>query len=282
MTVCIAVTPRFTTSIVVATDTLLSSDINSARGEPKFTRLSPKLPWIVMFAGASHRFRPIVEGMREHLGDGESPRLAVETVVNSAEHTYQRELEGLVNAEVLAPYGLSRREFIENGLKWFGEARYGQLLAQINELDLGIELLVAGLDGYAQTQMFAVSSRGVVERMALPYHAIGSGAYLALGTLYQLAHFPGPDLAETVYRVCAAKFAAEAAPGVGAETHLMVFDFLLGTWTWLLDPDRVREIWRSRGQPPFPAAAKSLISPNLRALRPKAHPRKPRRRPGTP
>src|ERR1035437_1280790 len=73
--------------------------------------------------------------------------------------------------------------------------------------------------------------RGAIVPAVLPYHAIGSGAFAALGTLYQLSYFPTHDLSETVYRACGAKFAAENAPGVGQSTYALVIAPLSGLWT---------------------------------------------------
>ncbi len=266
MTVCIAVTQRFSTEIVLVTDRLLSSDIDSTEGGWKIAWLAPKATWYLMFAGEAHRFAPLVGRIRELLGDIGDSRLTLETVIACTTQAFQREIEDVATAEVLGPYGLSRREFIENGLNWFGESRFIHLLDRLDEIDLGIDLLVAGLDAWGRTQMFSVSPRGVVTPSVLPYHAIGSGAYLALGSLYPLAHFPGPDLAKTVYRACAAKFAAEAAPGVGRETHAMVIEPMAGTWTIVMEVDRLRDWWRTAGQPRFPPAAKRSIDQDLKAL----------------
>jgi hypothetical protein len=267
MTVCIAVTQRFSTEIVLVTDRLLSSDINSTEGGWKVAWLAPRATWYMMFAGEAHRFGPLVGRMRELLGDIGDSKLTLETVIACAAEAYKREIEDAASDEVLWPYGLSRKEFIENGLNWFGETRFIQLLDRLDAFDLGIDLLVVGLDAWGQTQMFSVSPNGAVTQAVLPYHAIGSGAYLALGSLYPLAYFPGPDLAETVYRACAAKFAAEAAPGVGRETYAIVIEPMAGTWTIVMEVDQLRQWWRTTGQPRFPPAAKRSIDRDLRALR---------------
>ncbi|MBV8897235.1 MAG: hypothetical protein JO051_12035 [Acidobacteriaceae bacterium] len=265
MTVCIAVTPRFRSEIILVSDQLLSSDVNSVEGAFKLSALAPA--WHVMFAGHAPRFRPLIETMREPLGDTENTRFAVETIMAVTERAYYIELTKQIEIEILSPYGISRDDFVRKGRRWFGAADYTYLLSQIGAADLGIELLVVGLDAEAQTQIFSVSSRGAVSPAVLPYHAIGSGAYLALGALYQLAYFPGPDLIENVYRSCAAKFAAEAAPGVGRETHAMVTDPLMQKWAMIFDIGELRKIWQSSGQPPFPSAAKRLICRDLKPMR---------------
>jgi hypothetical protein len=138
---------------------------------------------------------------------------------------------------------------------------------QITDMDLGIELLVVGLDAYAQTRLFTVSGKGIVTRSALQYDAIGSGAPTALGTFYQLKYFPVPELEDTIYRACAAKFAAENAPGVGRETYALLVAPMSGVWTLVMEVDRLRDLWQSDGQPPFPPKAHRIIARDVRQLR---------------
>lgn len=267
MTVCLAVTQPFSTEFVLVTDRLLSSQINSTEGGWKSAKLTPHGAWYLMFAGNADRFRPLVGRMRELLGNVEDSRLTVETVMTVASESYEREIEDIATAEVLRPYGLSREEFIKNGLAWFGQAKFIHLLDKLAGTDLGIELLVVGLDAEGRVQLFSVSPRGMVAPAVLPYLAVGSGAHLALGSLYSLPHFPGTDLTEIVYRACAAKFAAEAAPGVGRQTYALVADPMADSWTVVKDIDCLRDSWLTKGQPPFPQAARRSIEQDLKSLR---------------
>ena len=97
---------------------------------------------------------------------------------------YRFELLKLIEVDILRPYGLAHDEFIRKGKRLLGEVRFNHVMDQVVAADLGIEILVAGLDAMGQTQLFSVSSRGLVTPAALPYHAIGAGAPVALGTLY--------------------------------------------------------------------------------------------------
>ena len=278
MTVCIAVTPHFRSEIILVSDQLLSSEVTSVEAGLKLTKLAPGIEWYIMFAGDATRFQPLVERMREPLGDVKETRLELRTTIALAERAYHVETTNLIEAEILGPYGLTRDDFVKKGRRWLGPATYAQLFEQIGSTDLGIEILVVGLDAIAQTQMFSVSSRGSATRTVLPYHAIGSGSYLALGALYQFA-FPTMDLEENVYRTCAAKFAAEAAPGVGKGTHAMVVDPLMDRWAMLFNLDDLRKEWQRNGQPPIPAAAKRLIHRDLKPMRTFPLQRVPKRKP---
>src|SRR4051794_4994973 len=109
MTVCIAVTPRFRSEIILVSDLLLSSEDNSVEGGLKLTALAPA--WYVMFAGHAARFRPLVETMREPLGDTRNTRFTIDTIIAVAERAYYIELTKLIEIEILAPFGVSRDDF---------------------------------------------------------------------------------------------------------------------------------------------------------------------------
>jgi hypothetical protein len=116
------------------------------------------------------------------------------------------------------------------------------------------------MDGMTSKHVLKVDIRGVVERSPLPFGAIGTGAWLALASLYPIPYFAREsDISETVYWTCAAKFAAEAAPGVGKQTHAMVLDTFTNGVELVHDVDGLREIWRTKGQPRAPRPALKLI-----------------------
>jgi ATP-dependent protease HslVU (ClpYQ) peptidase subunit len=269
MTVCIGVLPRFSDKIVMVSDLLLSSDEASVDGGMlKSAAIAPLAEWYAMFAGNPAQFLVVMDRVRELLGDVRNTRLSLSTVIRAVESAYAMEMLRIVESDVLQPYGLTRKDFIRKGKNWLGEIRFNQIADQVEAVDLGVELLVAGMDAVAKTQLFYVSSQGKVRRVALPYHAIGSGAPIALGTLYSLPSFPTSDLEETVYRACAAKFAAENVPSVGESTHAIVISPLSHTWTSIMDVDRLRELWHTRGQPPVPSGARTLIRRELRRIGP--------------
>ena len=266
MTVCIGVLPRFTDKIILISDLLLSSDEASVDGVMKFATIAPLTEWYVMFAGDPSRFLTLMDAVREVLGDVKNTRLTVGTVTAAFERAYCLELLRVIEADVLRPYGLPHEEFIRKGKDLLGEVRFNQVMDRVEAVDLGVELLVAGLDATAQPQLFSVSSRGIVSPAALPYHAIGAGAPIALGSLYPVACFPTPELAETVYRTCAAKFAAENARSVGESTYAVVISPLAHTWTLVNKLEQLRELWKTKGQPPLPAGARRLIDRDLRRI----------------
>jgi 20S proteasome alpha/beta subunit len=276
VTVCIAVLPRFSDTIVLVSDELLSSQDISVEGVMKWAPIEVGTEWYAMFAGEASRFPTLMARVREVLGDARNRRLTLPTVTAAFEAAYLLEARTRVETEILRPYGMSQDDFIQKGKRLLGEVRFNAVADDVvAAADLGIEMLVAGLDAWGRTQLFSVTPRGVITPAALPYHAIGAGAFVALGTLYPLPHFPmgGPELAATVYRACAAKFAAESAPSVGKSTHVMIVSPMAGTWTMLMEIEGLRELWRTRGQPPVPSRAEASIARDLKRLvyRPEPH-----------
>ena len=75
---------------------------------------------------------------------------------------------------MLRPYGLLHKDFIRRGKNLLGEVRFNQVMDRVEAVDLGVEVLVAGLDGFAQTQLFSVCSRGsgrIPSQRAVEAHA---------------------------------------------------------------------------------------------------------------
>lgn len=266
MTVCIAVWPQFTGTYVLVTDQLLSSDVASVDGAFKMAMIAPVGQWTAMFAGDATRFEPLMNQVRDLLGDVRNTRLSLESVTEVVERAYEIELRKRVEVDILRPYGMNRDEFMARGRECLGDMRFNFVTDQIVETDLGIELLVVGLDGHAKSQMFTVSAKGAITPSVLRYEAIGNGAPTALGTFYQLKYFPTPDLEDVVYRACAAKFAAENVPGVGGETYALLVEPMSGVWTLVMEVERLRRIWETKGQPPFPSEARRIVSRDLRRL----------------
>jgi ATP-dependent protease HslVU (ClpYQ) peptidase subunit len=260
VTICIAVVSQGS-RIIFAWDGQISSPETSTEGAMKFTTLSSDESWVAMFAGDVHRFGPLTERIRKSLTAYDR-----DSLVSACEAAFKIELLKRIETEILLPYGLTREQFIENGRAWFGDMRFGFIADQIAGMDLGIHLLVAGLDPSGVPHIFSMDEKGVVFiQDQLPFHAVGSGRFNALATLY-----PDPGLFYTatlnkaIYRLCAAKFAAESASGVGKETTIIARErdgtrSILFPWTI----EKIRERWKAEGQPPIPDGVIDLIDKDL-------------------
>lgn len=263
MTVCIAAVLPRAKKIILASDELISFGWTSVDGSLKLECLGPNERWTVMFAADdARRARAIILSIREALGDGESTA----EVIAACKAGYRDQLAEMFETEALRPFGLTLSEFETKGRAYFGDLGLNDIRRESALRDTGVTLLVAGFDIDKTPELFEVTPRGhVTEQYGWNFLAIGSGADKALASLY-----PYPDLCESqdlhhiVYRVCAAKFAAESASGVGPKTNISCIDengetaFLLGR-----EVDDLRDVWRNEGQPPFPDNARKLIEANL-------------------
>ena len=94
---------------------------------------------------------------------------------------------------------------------------------QMSQFNLGIELLVAGVDS-GGAHIFSIENPGHPERQhdVIGYAAIGSGGIHAVQAMIGFRHSPVTPLKETVFQVYAAKRRAEVAPGVGLDTDMAI------------------------------------------------------------
>jgi hypothetical protein len=130
----------------------------------------------------------------------------------------------VAEATYLAPRGLSLAEFYQGGL----QARLIPPLAagldqEVASFNLGIDVLVAGVDERGGHVLYARNPGGLVDDLdPIGFGAIGSGSLHAIQSLIGFGHSPDRSLNETVFRVFASKRRAEIAPGVGRATDLWV------------------------------------------------------------
>ena len=124
--------------------------------------------------------------------------------------------------QILNPRGLDLPSFYgaHQGLNPQVTMMLDQQMANFN---LGIELLVAGVDGEG-AHIFSVDNPGQPEHQhdVIGYGAIGSGGIHALQAMIAFRHSPATQLRETIFQVYAAKRRAEVAPGVGLDTDMAI------------------------------------------------------------
>jgi len=270
MTVCIAAVFEDSNRIIAVTDSRISSDEQSAEGVAKLFFL-PRKRWAVMFAGDVRSATSLVERIRADM-----PRehdLNVDAFIQICETAYRTELLKGVETEILLPFGMSRHEFLTTGRQCFGDQRFDNLVERISQASLGVELLCAGFDDRGYPHLLEVTAAGAIVRCShLPFHAIGSGALMALTSLYPL-RIASETYEALIYRCCAAKFAAESSPGVGRETTVYTFgpqsDSIRHVMSGRLDP--LRDVWMSLGQPPVPTEALAVVATGLKTAEQNHH-----------
>lgn len=262
MTVCIAALCPVLNCVMCAFDMLISSATASAEAAMKLEEVRAHgAEWLILFSGYAPRFRALMERVKGTLAGG-----SLQDLITALETSYQVEILKRIETEILLQYGCSREDFIANGRQQFGDVRFNFLLDKIDDIDLEITLMAVGFDGNGAAHLLEVNERGVVTRVdQVAYHAIGTGRSAAVGTLHQNAAFSyGADLGTILFRLCAAKFAAENAPAVGQATFAVVA--WRGGSRLAMAPgaiDKLREVWWREGSRPVPADALKIITENL-------------------
>jgi hypothetical protein len=260
VTVCIAAVCPDVDYVVAVSDQMISSNEISTEGVSKMATLDKEAPWLLLYSGTAPNYLRLYERITRNLTGSSAAE-----VVDAIEEAYRVELLKIHDTEILAPYGISREDFIDHGRERFGEYKFSVILDSLEQTHTDVALLLAGHDGNAW-RIFEANCWGIVKEQPLQFHAIGNGRTIALGSLYPTPDFVrSKDLNEIVYRLCAAKFAAESAPGVGEETFVFGLS-RAGKDVTVMIPyaiPNLREIWKAQGQPPIPQSAMELLQARL-------------------
>jgi 20S proteasome alpha/beta subunit len=206
--------------IVAVSDRLITAMDDSVPGTDALKARKLSKTWAMMFSGNGTVFEPLVERIRNELGDynGTHELDRVQLVVSE---TYKATFSEQFTAEYLSRYGLSSvAEFRETGLAQFGDKFY-RICDAIDAFSLGIDLLVYGFGVNQIPHIFEISNPGsVTSHDLLGFAVIGSGFHIANASLRR-KRMPY-DLESVVYRSLEAKFSAETASGVGSDTSIFV------------------------------------------------------------
>lgn len=138
----------------------------------------------------------------------------------SANYTQTRNRNA--EADILVPRGLTWASFYGQHQHLVAQVTM-MLDQQLNGYNLGVELLIAGVDDNGG-HIFAITNPGsrALDHDVIGYSAVGSGALPALQSMIGFRHSVATSLQETAFRVYASKRRAEVAPGVGHETDMFV------------------------------------------------------------
>jgi hypothetical protein len=147
---------------------------------------------------------------------------------------YRRQRIAVVEAKLLAPYGLSLNQFMKQGRNMFNERDHENLIDEIKKETLDAEFLVSGFDAKKEPHIFGVCDPGqATDYDKMGFWAIGSGTHSALGMMFAQKYNVQESLPLCLYKVLAAKFAAESAEGVGKETVVYVLNPAAPLPLWL-------------------------------------------------
>jgi len=196
-------------------------------------KMSPASPYaLAMVAGDSLLGNRLAGDVAASL-TGATPDLA--EIARRLVAQYGEVRRASLEEQILIPRGLDLASFYasHNALNPQVVALLDSQMANFN---LGVELLLAGVDG-SGAHIYTIQNPGGTERLHDPigYTAIGSGAIHAIQSMIGFGHSPQAEYHQTVFRVYASKRRAEKAPGVGLDTDISVIS-ANGTH-WLSDAE---------------------------------------------
>jgi len=202
---------------VVATDRMVTAGdfLEFEHSGSKMVQLTPKAA--VMVAGNT------LDGMRlvnDAAADDLPEHIAAIAVALGERYAAARTWRAAQT--VLNPHGLSLESF--HGMHRALNEQVVMLLEnQLSQFNLGVELLLAGVDeSGAHIHTNGNPGGGNTNHDPIGWAAIGIGAPHVLSTMAGYVHSATADYKQTLFRVYAAKRGAEVAPGVGRDTEMAV------------------------------------------------------------
>jgi len=217
VTLCLASFARENKYIVGICDTMISSDDWS--GDKMAMKARP-LPndWCVMTAGNQSAATPILESVVASLL-GSSDK-GLKATVDCFQEAFRHQLHARI-AQILMPYGMTLENYHHIGPAL--GSNFQRILLEMSTASVDATFLVFGYDGEKMPHIFTIKDKGEVEYFDLSgFWAIGSGQTAALGSLFSKSHSRFYAYKRVLLNVCEAKFAAEAAPGVGRGSFVVV------------------------------------------------------------
>jgi 20S proteasome alpha/beta subunit len=225
VTVCIAAinTSNPWPMIIAASDRKLSMFGGWASSEGAVMKMSGlNKNWTVMFSGPVSAMSAMIDAMKQRTEklkatDHRSFARLCRTV-------YREERQPLIESEILGDYDIDTyAEYV--ALRKSNPQLYSAITSKIQDMEHDWSLLFAGFDRKKQAHIFTISESGKIDFWDRGgYAAIGSGGWRSMLALSSFPFKQQLDLSQAIFGVAAAKFAAEAADGVGEETILTLLE----------------------------------------------------------
>jgi len=214
MTICIAAICEQGSNLVLATDSMITSEALSVQFEhptKKMTHLSESC--IALTAGDALAHTELFNMVQGKITKLKAP--SVVEIVDKIKECYQHIRKSEMNEKILSPRGFDGFEDFYRAQKVLHPDVVVMIQSQIDGYDYGLGILVAGIsEGTAH--IYGITDPGTSKCYdAIGFHAIGSGLPHAINTLIARGCNQGISLGEALLIVYEAKKMAEKAPGVG-------------------------------------------------------------------
>ncbi|MCZ7532289.1 MAG: hypothetical protein M5U23_02570 [Acidimicrobiia bacterium] len=267
MTVCIA-TLCFNEAdespmVVVAADRMvtLGSFMEFEHANSKMKTVSPYA--LVLIAGDTLVGTRLAQEVCSSMA-GTNPPIA--DVASALSRHYHATRQGSMEESILKPRGLDLASYFGRHASLNPQVTM-MLDQQLAQFNLGVELLLAGIDpsgGHA----YSIHNPGGPELQhdVIGYSAIGSGSIHALQAMVGFKHHAKTPFMDGLYRTYAAKRRSEVALGVGLDTDLFVISRAGTIRLEKSDLDRLDEVYSDTRQQEERALQSSLSGLSVKVL----------------
>ena len=268
MTLCLASFARKDKYIIAICDTMISSDDWS--GDKMALKARP-LPndWCVMTAGDQSPATPILESVVASLATTSDKSLS--STVACFQQAFSEQLQSRIR-QILMPYGMTLENYHQIGPAL--GPNFQKILFEMSTASIAATFLVFGYDDKKRPHIFTIKDKGEVEYFDLSgFWAVGCGQTAALGSLFSKNHSRWNPYKLVLLNICEAKFAAEAAPGVGQGSFVVVIH-PDGSHLTLYDIEPVRKAYERARRRPVTKTQKNAVEALLKNLTPERGPQK--------
>lgn len=215
MTICIACLSDDGKKVVVGTDNMITHGSGTATEYHREIPTNKKLKYlndkvVLMYSGNPDMLQPILNGL--NIQKSTSPKEAMNLVFNQ----YEKILKERQEREILAVFGLDWDSYLKKQNQ-FAPSVVMDIHTKLQNLNSGIEIVVAGFDGSSDECYVAViSGRMVIDRNALGIAWTGNGGTLAQLSLLNADYNKSMKSDEVQKLVEQALETAKHASGVGS------------------------------------------------------------------
>jgi hypothetical protein len=221
MTICIAAicssNDEEPDSIIFAADRLISSSINFEHGNPKIKYIQNRA--IIMEAGDASLSDLVLDKWVYEADTANLDTIQIADVINSKIIDLRKHK---IESQILSKYGMDYTSFLENS-KSIEQSLLFNIMQRIEDFDVGVEFIVAGIDKDGSPHLFVVSDEeGIRCFDSLGFIAIGSGTGATFFDITKSPHNNKIGANEAIVKVYGAKKSAERVSGVGHQTDLGV------------------------------------------------------------
>lgn len=218
MTVCIAaVCDRYRDDrkIILCTDWQVSTPLGRADTKLKQRSLSTK--WICLTAGIESEILSLLKLLKTRFISCSVDETTATTLVGDA--LLERKKEK-INEYLHGQYGIGYDDFLSFGKDKFPPELFRRAFAEISEISLGADLVIAGFAGKFPVLLETDGKAKISVKE--DFSVIGEGSYLAMSSLLQREYTDIFNFNRALYCVYEAKKYAERVASVGEYTSIAV------------------------------------------------------------